>query len=389
MKHKSFILYISAIVCLSFFFLGLWTSCRGYNSHSFTTYSGLCPADFDTIIDGKKVKLYTLRNHTGMEVCITNYGARIVSIAVPDTTNKKWIDVALGFQTIHDYVNKPNCFGACVGRYANRIRNGRFPLLGDTIQLEINEHDNTCHGGTSPWHNQVFEAEWLDAENLAMKLHSPDGAGGFPGNVDLTLVYTISHDKNSFVIGAQAKTDKPTVINLTNHTFFNLSGDPTLPIDDHLFYVNADSILEIDDESVATGVKYPLKGWALDFRTPHRIGDALHDSTEYVSSRNGLDFTYLLDTRAKLERPAMQLKSPRTGLSMTVLTDEPSIHFYTLNLPDFRRVGKNGVVYRTHSGIAVEPGHYADAPNHPDWPSTTLLPGDTFSSTIIYSFSWR
>ncbi|HXK75353.1 MAG TPA: hypothetical protein PLK40_02630 [Bacteroidaceae bacterium] len=377
MKINSLLTCMCSFVGVSILFLFLETSCRGYNSQNFATYSGLCPANFDTIIDGKQVKLYTLRNHQGMEVCVTNYGPRIVSIAIPDTTNKKWLDVVLGFQSIHEYINKPHCLDL----------SAEHADLSDNHSVSIDEnavhHNNSQSLQMLSLKHQVFEAEWLDAENLAMKSHYSNGID----STDMTIVYTIASDKNSLVIGMQSKVTTPTVMQLPYGTVFNMSGDPNLSIQDHLLYVNADSLVHTNG-SKDIQVEPLVKDKSFDFRTPHMIGDVMQDTTTFVRTYNGLDYIYILDTRAMLEKPALQLKSPRSGLSMTILTDEPDIYLYTLNRPDFQCEGKHGVVYRTHAGIAIEPGRFSDIDKHLNR-SIQLMPGDTYRSTVIYSFGWR
>ncbi len=376
MKINSLLTYVCSFVGVSILFLFVETSCRGYNSQKFATYSGLCPANFDTIIDGKQVKLYTLRNHQGMEVCVTNYGPRIVSIAIPDTTNKKWLDVVLGFQSIRDYLNKPHCLDIL----ADYTDSSDYDLSPD---VEAPPYNNPKTFKGASLRHQIFEAEWLDAENLAMKAHYSNGID----STDMTIVYTIASDKNSLVIGMQAKVTTPTVMQLPYGTVFNMSGDPNLSIRDHLLYVNADSLVHANG-SRGVQVEPLVKDKSFDFRTPHMIGDVMQDTTTFVRTCNGLDYIYVLDTRAMLEKPAMQLRSPRSGLSMTILTDEPDIYFYTLNRSDFQCEGKHGIVYRTHAGIAIEPGRFSDI-NKRINRSIQLMPEDTYRSTVIYSFGWR
>lgn len=350
-----------------------------------TTRSGLDPADFNAVVDGKPVALYTLKNAAGMEVCITNFGGRIVSLMVPDR-NGELRDVVLGFDNIADYQNVPSDFGASIGRYANRIDHGRLVIDGDTVQLPQNNFGHCLHGGPAGWQYKVYEARQLDGKTLELYMDSPDGDENFPGHVKAKVTYNLTDD-NAIVIAYEATTDAPTVVNMTNHSYFNLSGDPTHTILDHLLTVDADSYTPIDSTYMTTGEIAPVEGTPMDFRTETAVGARLHENNEQLKNANGYDHNWVLATAGDAERTAARLVSPETGICLTVRTTEPGLQIYSGNFLDGTVKGKSGIVYNPRTAICLETQHYPDSPNKPQWPSTLLRPGETYESLCIYGFS--
>lgn len=350
-----------------------------------TTRSGLDPADFNAVVDGKPVALYTLKNAAGMEVCITNFGGRIVSLMVPDR-NGELRDVVLGFDNIADYQNVPSDFGASIGRYANRIDHGRLVIDGDTVQLPQNNFGHCLHGGPAGWQYKVYEARQLDGKTLELYMDSPDGDENFPGHVKAKVTYNLTDD-NAIVIAYEATTDAPTVVNMTNHSYFNLSGDPSRTILDHLLTVDADSYTPVDSTYMTTGEIAPVEGTPMDFRTETAVGARLHENNEQLKNANGYDHNWVLATAGDAERTAARLVSPETGICLTVRTTEPGLQIYSGNFLDGTVKGKGGIVYNPQTAICLETQHYPDSPNKPQWPSTLLRPGETYESLCIYGFS--
>lgn len=350
------------------------------------THSGLNPQDFNTEISGEAVKLYTLTNKAGMEVCITNFGARIVSVMVPDKDgNMK--DVVLGFDNIEDYINVPSDFGAAIGRYANRIKDGRIVIDGVEYQLPQNNFGHSLHGGPQGWQYKVFKAGKITDNSIALTLQSPDGDANYPGNVTATVTYTMTDD-NAIDIQYEATTDKKTVINMTNHSYFNLSGDATKPITDHVLYVNADNFTPVDDTFMTTGEILPVAGTPMDFTTPRAVGSEI-DNFEYeqLKNGNGYDHNWVLNTNGNVNKLAAKVTSPITGISLEVYTNEPGVQVYSGNFLDGTVKGKKGTVYNQRTGICLEVQHYPDSPNKPEWPSVLLEPGQTYRSQCIYKFT--
>jgi aldose 1-epimerase len=352
------------------------------------TMSGLVRSDFQTVINGSDtIDLWVLRNAAGAEVAITNFGGRIVSIMVPDK-NGVMKDVVLGYDSIGDYLNNPGDFGATIGRYANRINQGRFVLDGQTIQLPQNNFGHCLHGGPEGWQYKVFkQVKQPDAASLEMTLVSPDGDMNFPGTVTATVRYTLT-DENAIDIRYTAVTDKKTIINMCNHSYFNLSGDPSTLITDHLLYVNAHSFTPVDETFMTTGAIDPVENTPMDFRTLKTIGDEI-DNYEYEQLKNGdgYDHNWVLNTANDPTQLAARLVSPVSGIVLEVYTNEPGIQVYTGNFLNGTQTGKSGVVYQRRSAVCLETQHFPDSPNKPDWPSVVLEPGDTYRSQVIYKFT--
>ena len=351
------------------------------------TVSGLNPADFKS----DSTALYVLKNEKGMEVCFTNFGGRIVSIMVPDKDgNMK--DVCLGHDNIADYekYGAEGCnFGALIGRYGNRIAKGQFSLDGESYQLPINNGPNSLHGGGPiAFHNRIWTAEPIDDKSIAFSTSSPDGEDGYPGNIDVVVTYTLTAD-NALQITYHATTDKATVLNLTNHCYFNLSGDGSKNCLDEVLWLDADSITAVDADVAVTGEVLSVEGTPFDFRTPTAIGDRINDkSNEQIVNGNGYDHNWILNN-GDLTKAFATLYDPNTGIQMDMYTDQPGVQFYAGNFLNGSFVGKKGVKYPQRSAFCFETQHYPDSPNHPEWPSTTLRPGEDYLTTTIYKFTTK
>ncbi|MDE6494928.1 MAG: galactose mutarotase [Duncaniella sp.] len=368
---------VSAI-CLS--------ACSTGTQQPVLTKSGLNPENFAREYDGKKTALYTLSNANGMEVCVTNFGGRIVSIMAPDRDGNLR-DVVLGLDSVAAYFpeNNQTDFGASIGRYANRINQGRIVIDGDTIQLPQNNFGHCLHGGPTGWQYKVYDAAQPNDSTVVLTLNSPDGDNNFPGNVTATVTYTLTAD-NAIDIDYKAETDKKTVVNMTNHSYFNLSGNPDNQITDDILYVNAADFTPVDSTYMTTGEILPVKDTPMDFTTPKAVGQDIAVDFEQLKNGNGYDHNWVLSTNGDINTPAATLVSPASGIKMTVYTDEPGIQVYSGNFLDGTVTGKQGKVYNQRTGICLETQHYPDSPNKPEWPSVVLEPGQTYSSHCIFKF---
>ena len=354
------------------------------------TASGLDPEQFAGSYNGAATALYTLTNEAGMEVCITNFGGRIVSIVVPDKDGQPR-DVVLGFDKVTDYFpeNNPSDFGASIGRYANRIKDGQITIDGETYQLPRNNFGHCLHGGFTGWQYQVYEVLEADAKHVKLQFVSPDGDNNFPGQVTARVTYTLTPDCK-IDIAYEAVTDKPTVINMTNHSYFNLSGDPAgHKIVDDILYVNAACFTPVDRTFMTTGEILPVEGTPFDFTAPHAISDGIAADFEQIKFGNGYDHNWVLDTAGDISKVAAELYCPLTGIDLKVYTDEPGIQVYSGNFLDGTVTGKKGIVYQQRTGICLETQHYPDSPNKPEWPSVVLRPGETYHSHCIFAFGTK
>ena len=359
------------------------------------TRSGLYPNDFEANIEGKRTHLYTLSNSKGMEVCLTNFGARIVSIMVPDRRGTLR-DVVLGYDNIAqyaDYQHFGSDFGAAIGRYANRINQGRIVVDGKTVQLPRNNYGHCLHGGFTGWQYQVYDGQQLNDSTVEMSLVSPDGDNGFPGTVRATVRYTLTAD-NAIDIRYEATTDKKTVINMTNHSYFNLNGNPSQHCENQLLYINADRYTPADTTYMPTGQMLKVSGTPMDFRKPTPLSKNINNQ-RFTMTRNahGFDHNWCLNTwhngQPDESTVAASLYSPKTGIMLQVFTNEPGIQVYTGNFLDASFAGKHGYRYPKHSAVCMETQHYPDSPNHPEWPSTWLESGKRYDSHCVYRFSVR
>lgn len=353
-----------------------------------TTLSGLDPQNFTSEYEGQPTALYTLKNANGMEVCVTNFGGRIVSIMVPDR-NGDFKDVVLGFDSVQAYFPQNNLsdFGASIGRYANRINQGKIVIDGDTIQLPKNNFGHCLHGGPSGWQYKVYAGSQINDSTLVLTLDSPDGDNNFPGNVKAEVTYTLTAD-NSIDIAYKATTDKPTYINMTNHSYFNLNGDPNQPITNNILTVNASRYTPVDVTYMTTGEILDVKDTPMDFTTAKEVGAQIEEvDFEQIKYGNGYDHNWVLDTAGDDTQVAATLYSPTTGIQLEVLTNEPGIQVYSGNFLDGKVTGKKGIVYKQRTGICLETQKYPDTPNKPEWPSARLNPGETYNSHCIFRFS--
>lgn len=385
---KTFFLALVAIATGLSFSACCNTSCNSAECADSLTVSGLNPADFAT----DSTALYVLKNDAGMEVCFTNFGGRIVSIMVPDKDGNMQ-DVCLGHDNIADYVKygAQGCnFGALIGRYGNRIAKGQFSLDGNAYQLPINNGPNSLHGGGPiAFHNRIWEANQKDDKIIEFTTTSPDGEDGYPGNLDVKVTYALTED-NTLIINYVANTDKPTVLNLTNHCYFNLSGDGSKDCLDEVLMLDADQFTAVDADVAVTGEVLAVEGTPFDFRTPTAIGDRINDETnEQIVNGVGYDHNWILNTNCDLTKCFGTLYDPNTGIFMEMFTDQPGVQFYAGNFLDGSFVGKKGVKYPRRSAFCFETQHYPDSPNHPEWPSTTLLPGENYMTTTMYKFSTK
>ena len=377
--------------------IALLSACASPGVEPAKTVSGLDPARFDTTINEKPVKLFTLKNSNGMEVCITNYGGRVVSLVVPNKDGKP-TDVVLGFDNIQQYadtLNSPSDYGSSVGRYANRIKEGKFALGDQTYQLKQNDGVNCLHGGgTTGWMNQVYDAEQIGDSILKLTIVAQDGENGFPGTVKAVTTYEVTAD-NTLDMTWEAESDKETIINQTNHNYYNLSGDFTKPAYTQVLYVNADNFTPSDKQYIPTGEIKPVEGTAMDFRTPHAVGDSIHSSFDQIQNATGYDHNYCLNTykdgKGDDTQVCASLYSPESGIFMEMYTNEPGVQVYSGNFQGVGRdadiVRKHGIKYPKHVSVCLESQKYPDSPNHPEWASPTLKPGEKYYSHAAYKFS--
>ena len=350
-----------------------------------TTDSGLLQSNFQMEVDGKKTDLYTLRNKNNMEVCVTNFGGRIVSVMVPDKDGQMR-DVVLGFDSIQDYVSKPSDFGASIGRYANRINQGRFTLDGTEYQLPQNNYGHCLHGGPQGFQYRVFDAVQPNPQELELTYMAEDGEEGFPGNITCKVLMKLTDD-NAIDIRYEAETDKPTIVNMTNHSYFNIDGDAARN-EAHLLTIDADYYTPVDSTFMTTGEIAPVEGTPMDFRTPTPVGARINDyDFVQLKNGNGYDHNWVLNTKGDITRKCATLESPLTGIVLDVYTNEPGIQVYAGNFLDGSLTGKKGITYNQRASVCLETQKYPDTPNKPEWPSAVLRPGEKYMSQCIFKFS--
>lgn len=343
------------------------------------------PKGFEQSVEGKQVALYTLKNRNGLSMCVTNYGARIVSLMAPDK-NGKMEDVVLGFDSLDNYLNLKNNYGAAIGRYANRIANATFSLGDIEYKLAPNNGPNTLHGGVVGFNSKVWDVVQKSPAELELSLVSPDMEEGFPGELKVVMTYTLT-DNNELVIKYSATTDKQTICNLTNHSYFNLHGAGNGDVLDHLLYVNADAITPVDSVLIPTGEIRDVTGTPFDFRTPTAIGARIGADDTQLKIANGYDHNFVLNNNDKEVILAASIYEPVSGRLMEVFTDQPGIQIYGGNFLDGKVPGKAGKPYPFRSAICMETQFFPDSPNQPEFPSVILNPGETYTHTCIYKFS--
>lgn len=370
------------------FVLGLLNSCTNNTPSVFTErVKTIDPKAFSEVVDGKQVELYTMLGQGGMGIKVTNFGARIVALCVPDSKGEP-VDVVTGFDNLDAYINSKSetYFGAVIGRYSNRIANGQFELDGEMYQLATNNGVNNLHGGPKGFFDVVWDAKQVSDSKIIFTYLSPDGEEGFPGNLEISMIYEITDD-NSLNIEYAATTDKKTVCNLTHHSFFNLNGEESQTINDHVLSINADYVTEVREGLIPTGNLSPVSGTPFDFNTPTVIGDRLDFEDEQLALGFGYDHNWVINRDDNSVVLAATLYSPNTGIKMDVLTDQPGIQFYGGNFHDGTVIGKSGIPYVYRSSLCLETQLFPDSPNQPEFPSSVLLPGDTYKHVCVYQFS--
>ena len=334
-----------------------------------------------------ELQLFKLRNKQGMTAAITNFGGRIVSLWVPDK-NGEMRDVVLGFDKLEDYLPENNFsdFGAVIGRYANRLNNGKITVDDRTYQLPQNDGANCLHGGPDGWQYRMFNVESVSDNRLVLSLVSEDGDSGFPGNVCARITYMLTDD-NTLNIEYEAVTDSPTVINMTNHSYFNLNGDASTDILNHLLTIDADRYTPISETFIPTGELASVDGTPMDFRQAKTIGRDIAADFEQLHIGHGYDHNWVLNTQGDDSRPCARLESPVTGIVMEVFTTEPGMQVYTGNFLDSSIIGKDNIAYQQRSAVCLETQKFPDSPNQ-HWPESNafLRPGETYKSRIKYSF---
>lgn len=383
--------FFLTLACAGLFFTGCHSKStdKGANSHadSAVVKAAVIPdsSGFKQSVQGKAVNLFVLRNQNNFQVAITNYGGRIVSMLVPGKDGKP-VDVVLGYDSLKSYQKpKEPYFGALIGRYGNRIAKGKFAIEGKNYQLDINDGVNTLHGGFNGFYAKVWDAKLLSPKSLELSYISKDGEGGYPGNLTVKVIYTVTDD-NALKIDYEAKTDKTTIVNLTNHAYFNLSGAGSPTITDHLLQINAAAITPIDATLIPTGKLMPVKNTPFDFTVAKAIGADIDKQDEQLKNGKGYDHNFVLDKNIG-NKPVATVVSPKTGIKMEVYTTEPGLQFYSGNfLTGKDHDGKGGASYAYHSAFCLETQHFPDSPNEPSFPSTQLKPGEVYHTSTTYKF---
>jgi aldose 1-epimerase len=338
--------------------------------------------------DGRSINLYTLTNSHGVEVRAMNYGGIILSIRVPDRKSES-ADIVLGHETLEGYIPNPPFLGAIVGRYANRIANGTFTLDGKKYELPKNDGPNTLHGGINRTFNKVvWDDEPFGKNGVAFTYLSKDGEEGFPGNLKVKVTYTLT-DENALVVRYEATTDKATPINLSQHSYFNLAGEGSGDILNTELMLNADRFTPVDKNLIPTGELRSVKGTPFDFTTSTKMGARIDDNYEQMVLGHGYDHNFVINRTGDGLTLAARAYEPTSGRVMEVSTTQPAVQFYTGNFLDGTVTGKNGHVYKRRNGFCLETQHYPDSPNHPDFPTTILKPGETFKSETVFKFSTK
>ena len=346
-------------------------------------------APFGTMPDGREATLYTLTNSSGMEVRITNYGGTITSIMTPDRDGNMG-EVTLGYDSLEKYLAGSPYFGCITGRFANRIAKGQFAVGGESYTVATNNGPNHLHGGLEGFDKKLWDAEAFSAEGssgVVMTYTSPDGEEGYPGTLAVKVTYTLGDD-NGLQIDYEATTDKATVLNLTNHAYFNLKDGGASSALDHELRIMADRYIPTDETNIPLGPLASVEGTPFDFRTATAIGARIEEENEQLTHGFGYDHTYVFNKEGDALQLGVEVYEPTTGRVMEVLTTEPGVQLYTGNHLNGTHEGR-GIAYERRSAFCLETQHFPDSPNQPDYPSTTLNPGETFTSTTVYRFSAR
>lgn len=377
-------LYRSILICV----IPLFFSCAAdTNSNRHKTTLPVKKSDFQSQVNGKQTDLFILQNDQGMKLGITNYGGRIVSWLAPDH-NGNFDDIVLGFDSIEGYLNANEVyFGALIGRYGNRIARGEFALSNEQYELATNDGPNHLHGGPGGFHNVVWEAKQLDDQHLVLSYLSKDGEEGYPGNLNVQVQYILTQN-NELKIDYTAVTDDSTVINLTNHAFFNLGGAASGTINNHQLTIYGSKYTPVDSTLIPTGEIASVENTPFDFTTLTAIGERLSEENTQLSYGKGYDHNFVLDKEkdGKLSRAA-RVGDPESGRVMEIYTTEPGIQFYGGNFLNGSDTGKEGDPYKHRTAFCLEPQHFPDSPNQPDFPSTVLEPGKIYHSLSVYRFT--
>jgi aldose 1-epimerase len=350
--------------------------------------SSITTKPFGTTTEGQKVTQYTLTNAKGSSVSIINYGGIVTSLKIPDR-NGKFSDVVLGFKTLADYEKESPYFGALIGRYGNRIAKGEFTLDRKTYHLPVNNNGQSLHGGLKGFDKVVWNAtpvETKQGPSLKLTYVSKDGEEGYPGTLAVTATYTLSN-KNELKLVYRAKTDKPTVVNLTHHSYFNLAGQGSGDILGHVVTIHAGKYTPVDDVLIPTGKLASVNGTPFDFRKPTAIGARINEKDEQLKNGKGYDHNWVADKLPGHLGMIAKVEEPKSGRVMEVISTEPGVQFYSGNFLDGTLLGKGGKVYGFRNGFCFEPQHFPDSPNRRNFPSTVLRPGETYKNAIIYRFS--
>ena len=343
---------------------------------------------YSTELEGKKVSLYTLESGNGTTMQVTNFGGRVVSLWVADK-NGKYEDIVYSHPSISQHINYQGerCLGPIVGRFANRIAKGQFEIDGVKYQLPVNNNGQTLHGGPNGFDMKVWTVEAVTPNSITLSYISPDGEEGFPGTVKVTMVYTLTPE-NEFKITYTATTDKPTHVNLSHHSFFNLKGAGNGTITDHLLTINSSAITPVDSVLIPTGEILPVEGTPFDFREPTAIGDRINQENIQLKNGGGYDHNWIIDRKTANDIEFIaSLYDPVSGRKMEVWSDQPAMQFYSGNFLDGKVTGKYGKTHNYREAVALETQKYPDTPNQPSFPSTRLNPGETYTQTCIYKFS--
>ncbi|MFZ6011403.1 MAG: aldose epimerase family protein [Bacteroidota bacterium] len=364
------------------------TNNKGINSLETRSITGVKKDLFGKMPDGTDIFLFTLTNRAGVTMRVTNYGGIIVSLMVPDKTGK-FEDVVLGYDSLTDYVQRNRFFGALIGRYGNRIAGGKFQLDGTAYQLAQNNFGNHLHGGPRGFDKVVWAIEELpSAEGVALKLSylSKDGEENYPGNLRAEVTYTLTHN-DELKLDYRAVTDKTTIVNLTQHTYFNLNGNTKADILQHELTLNADKFVPVDQTLIPTGELKNVADTPFDFKTPHTIGSRIDTKDQQLEFGAGYDHCWVLRESEDTLKHAATLYEPTSGRVMTVHTTEPGIQFYSGNFLDGSLVGKYDVAYKKRYGLCLETEHFPDSPNHNTFPSVVLRAGEVYTTRSVYAFS--
>lgn len=346
-------------------------------------------SSFGALSDGTKIEAVTLTNGAGMSARIMTLGATLQSLIVPDKAGRK-DDVVLGYDTAQEYLTRPNYFGASVGRYANRIAKAKFSLDGKIYALTANDGPNSLHGGPRGYDKRVWKIDSVTSgadAKVVMSYVSADGEEGFPGELKVTATYSLN-EQNELRLDYRATTSKPTVLNLTNHSYFNLSGNDARDVMGNMVTLHAARYTPVDATLIPTGERRAVAGTPFDFRGPHRVGDRIRDAKDQqIRFGRGYDHNFIVDGAAGTLRPAAVVSDPVSGRVMEMRVTAPGIQFYTGNFMDGTFFGKSGRAYRQGDAICLEPGVFPDSPNHADFPTARLNPGQSYVNTMVYKFS--